>query len=175
MVPVDVLEIDGQDVPEGRLALADNPPLTVLGRQSQMNHPNGALEVVEIILCVTDEELDNFVKRYQRYLGCGVINQGVSRILQGVSRILALENARITIVAESALPALLIGEAVPPLPGFAGYTVTVRDKAATEKYLKENGFPVKETAWGDIFVPASAALGTAIIFRQQKSNNTLTQ
>jgi len=60
----------------------------------------------------------------------------------------------------------LPGEDAPPLPGFVGYVVEVRDISDTRKYIEGNGFPVIETAEGDIFVPALAALGTAIVFRQ---------
>lgn len=159
IVPIHYLEIDGEDVPEGRLAIAENPPLEILQAQAHMNHPNGAIELVEAILCVADSEIDDFTKRYRRYLGREVRTEGVTRIFD-------LDGARITIVPGSRLTNILPGEASPPLPGFAGYAVAVRDISAARKYIESNGFPVVETFVGDIFVPAFAALGTAIVFKQ---------
>ncbi|MDP4145503.1 MAG: VOC family protein [Bacillota bacterium] len=159
--PLKVLEIDGEDVPEGRLAAADMPPLEILQTQTHMLHPNGAIELVEAILCVADSELESFAERYQRYLGSDIQEGELTRSFE-------LKGARITIIAESKLDNLLPGEKVPALPGFIGYTVEVKDISHTYKYIKENGFPVRNTARGEIFVPASVALGTTIVFRQAK-------
>lgn len=161
LVPLNYLEIDGEDVPEGRLAIAENPSLDVLKAQSHMDHPNGAFELIEVVLCVADSKLDDFTKRYRRYLGQDVQMKGVKRIFD-------LNGAHITIVPESRLNDVLPGEVSPPLPGFVGYAVAVRDISATRKYIEGNGFPVVEMEDGDIFVPAFALLGTAIIFRQNR-------
>lgn len=59
------------------------------------------------------------------------------------------------------------GEAFTSSPGFAGYAVKVRDLAITRRHLESNGFPVVETARGDIFVPSASLLGTALIFTQR--------
>ena len=161
ILPLKVLEIDGEDVPEGRLAIADIPPLEILQTQTHMDHPNGAIELVEVILCVDDSEIDDFTNRYQRYLGCDAQTDGAKRIFD-------LESAQITIVPGSQLANILPGEVAIALPGFIGYVVEVRDISATRKYIEKNGFPVKETSVGDIFVPAYAVLGTAIVFRQAR-------
>ncbi|PGD42157.1 hypothetical protein COM36_33200, partial [Bacillus toyonensis] len=123
------------------------------------NHPNGATDLVESILCVDDSELDEFTRRYGRYLDCEVRTNGVTHIFN-------LEGARITIVPKSRLSELLPGEIAPPVPGFAGYAVAVSDISHTRSYLEENGLPIAETNSGDIFVPADSALGTAIVFRK---------
>lgn len=159
VIPLRVVEIDREEVPEGRLAIADNPPSEILQAQSHMTHPNGAIELIEVILCVADSELDNFTSRYQRYLGCNV------RTVETV-RFFELENARVTIVPESSMDRILPKEELPSKPGFVGYVVKVEDLLTTRKYLEDKGFPLRETPNGDIFVPSSAALGTAIVFRQ---------
>ncbi|MBY0600477.1 VOC family protein [Bacillus bingmayongensis] len=161
IVPLNYIEIDREDVPEGRLAIAENPPLEILQTQAHMNHPNGAIELVEVILCVADPELGDFIKRYQRYLGRDAQTKGVTSIFD-------LNGAYLTIVPESRLNDILPGEVTPSLPGFIGYAVAVHDISATRKFIERNGFPVVETAEGDIFVPAFASLGTAIIFRQNR-------
>ncbi|MFB9629538.1 hypothetical protein [Nonomuraea helvata] len=44
--------------------------------------------------------------------------------------------------------------------------MSVRGIAITQRFLRANDIPVTRTGPGEMFVPASAALGTAIIFRQ---------
>ncbi len=159
LIPVRYLEIDGDNVYEGRLAVAENPPSAIVEEQIPPNHPNGAMDLVESILCVNDSELDEFTRRYGRYLDYEVRTDGVTHIFN-------LEGARITIVPGSRLSELLPGEVAPPLPGFAGYAVAVSDISHTRSYLEENGLPIAETTSGDIFVPAASALGAAIVFRK---------
>lgn len=158
-VPIRLLEIDGEAVPEGRLAVAENPPLEVLHAQRHLSHPNGALDLLESVLCVADTELEDFERRYARYLARPARRDGLARVFD-------LDDARVTILPNSGLATALPGEQAPALPAFVAYAVAVRDLDATRAFLHENGFPVRSTAGGDIFVPAAAALGAAVIFRE---------
>ncbi|PGU31968.1 hypothetical protein COD66_21850 [Bacillus cereus] len=159
LIPVRYMEIDGDNVREGRLAAAENPPSAIMEEQIPPNHPNGATDLVESILCVDDAELEEFTVRYGRYLDREVQTDGVTHTFN-------LEGARITIVPGSRLSELLPGEVAPPVPGFAGYAVAVSDISHTRSYLEESGLPIAETNSGDLFVPAASALGTAIVFRK---------
>ncbi|WCQ93593.1 hypothetical protein NQZ70_06345 [Sorangium sp. Soce836] len=42
----------------------------------------------------------------------------------------------------------------------------MRDASAARMLLEANGFPLRASASGDLFVPAAAARGAAILFRQ---------
>ncbi|MEV5891369.1 VOC family protein [Nonomuraea fuscirosea] len=77
------------------------------------------------------------------------------------------EAAGVTVVAASVLGEMVPGERPAALPAFVAYAVTVRDVAAAERLLLDNGVPTVRTADGEVFVPARAALGVAIIFRQE--------
>ncbi|MFC4123252.1 VOC family protein [Nonomuraea zeae] len=71
MEPVRFLEIDGLGpglVPEGRVGLAANSPASDAAAQT-CDHPNGAVALVECVLCVAGGELDDVERRYERYLG----------------------------------------------------------------------------------------------------------
>jgi hypothetical protein len=159
VAPVRYLEIDQEPVPEGRLAIVENPPPEILRAQSHMNHPNGAIALVESLLCVADREIDSYAQRYRRYLG------GDARA-EGTARMFDLQDSRITIAPASSLGAFLPGEAAGELPAFVAYAVKVCDLPATEALLRRNGVPVALSPAGDIFVPARSALGAAVIFRQ---------
>ncbi|MFF2652624.1 hypothetical protein [Streptomyces sp. NPDC058045] len=122
-------------------------------------HPNGAVDLVEAVLCVADEELTMIQRRYATYLGRPARPRGPARVFD-------LDGAALTLVPASDLTALLPGERPTALPALVGYTVAVQHLARTRDLLHRNGLPAQDTPTGDIFVPAEAALGTAVVFRQ---------
>lgn len=161
MEPARYLEISEPDlptgrVPEGRVGFAENAPAEALDGERHTDHPNGATGLVECVLCVADQALPELERRYATYFG-QARNGQVARF----------DRANVTVVAASALAGLLPGERPAALPAFVAYTVSVRDIAATERLLRDNQVPVARTGRGEMFVPADAALGTAIIFRQE--------
>ncbi|AGN70586.1 VOC family protein [Paenibacillus caseinilyticus] len=159
LAPVRLLEIEDEQVSEGRLAFAEDQSQDTLRTRIRTEHPNGALGVAEAILCVQDGELDTYVSRYQLYLGIE------SRTEKGLS-VFDLAGGRMTIIPESRLTNLLPGETLPSLPGFVGYAVKVSNLSVTQRYLEAHEFPVIEMETGEIFVPGASLHGTALIFRQ---------
>ncbi|WP_188192326.1 VOC family protein [Nonomuraea sp. SYSU D8015] len=169
MEPVRYLEFDGSGpgrVPEGRVGLAENAAGSPHGAA---DHPNGAVELTGCVLCVADDELAEAERRYELYVGHAARRDGAVRTF-----VLGEGRAEVTLVAASGLGGLLPGEqtarsggeGAAALPAFAAYVVAVRDVAATERFLRDGGMPVGRTAAGEVFVPARAALGTAVVFRQ---------
>ncbi|MFE3455195.1 VOC family protein [Nonomuraea sp. NPDC059194] len=155
MEPVRFLEIDGTapgSVAEGRVGLAEN------AASEPGAHPNGAVGLVECVLCVDDAQMPETEARYSRYLGIAARSEGAARVFD-------LRDAAVTLVGASDLGSLLPGERAPALPGFVAYTVATRDADATERFLRDRGVALGRTAKGEIFVPADAALGVAIVFR----------
>ncbi|WP_336211772.1 VOC family protein [Nonomuraea sp. LPB2021202275-12-8] len=161
MEPVRYLEISEPDlppgrVPEGRIGFAENTPLGVLEDRQRTGHPNGATGLVECVLCVADPALPELERRFGTYFGQGAAGQ-VARF----------DQAGVTVVAASALASLLPGKRPATLPAFVAYAVSVRDLTATERLLHDNDVPITRTGRGEVFVPADAALGTAVVFRQE--------
>jgi hypothetical protein len=152
-VPIGYLELD-PDAPEGRLALAED-----LADGDRPEHPNGAVDLVEAVLAVPDAELADHVRRYERYLARPADGVGPVRTFE-------LGGDRVTLVTASGLDGVLPGERPPTLPAFAGYVVTVRRLDTVRCLLVDAGFPLRETAAGEVFVPAAAAFGAAMVFRQ---------
>ncbi|WP_324239968.1 VOC family protein [Pseudonocardia sp.] len=151
-VPIGWLELD-PDAPEGRLAVAED-----LAGAGRADHPNGALELVEVLLCVPDDELAAHTRRYRRYLDRPARDEGPLRSFE-------LDSGRITLVAASGVDGVLPGERPPALPAFAGYVVTVRRPDDVRALVAGAGFPLRTTPAGDLFVPAAAAHGAAVVFR----------
>ncbi|WP_438013870.1 VOC family protein [Sorangium sp. So ce315] len=168
MEPVRLVELDSRapeepgsaDVPEGRLAVAENPSAAVLEAQADLDHPNGAVDLVESVLCVAAATLPDVERRYEKYLGRPARADGTARAFD-------LDGSRVVLVADGDLGAILPGERAPALPAFVAYGVAVRDLEVARRLLEENGFPLKRSASGDLFVPAAAALGAAIVFRER--------
>jgi hypothetical protein len=159
-VSIGFVEIDSEPglSPEGRLALAEDGPAD--SATPLAGHPNGAVELVESVLCVADVELGDYEHRYARYLQRKARSDGPLRIFD-------LNNSRVMIVPYSALGEILPGESPPDLPAFVAYGVAVQDLSATRDLVKRAEFPVRRAPFGGFYVPAAAALGAAIIFRSE--------
>ncbi|MFE2291293.1 VOC family protein [Streptomyces sp. NPDC059452] len=163
------LELDGEGpgargrVAEGRVGVvAELDPEIQATRV--LGHPNGAVGLVDAVLCVADEELEAWQQRYGARLGRPDREVGPARVFG-----LGADGGSVTLVPASGLPAVLPGERAPVLPALVAYTVAVRDLTATRELLEKNGFGVRRaasTASGDVFVPAAEALGAAVVFRQ---------
>lgn len=128
-------------------------------------HPNGAAELVEVLLCVPSDQLPEHVERYERYLQQSGRADDRSHLFQ-------LARHRVRILGDRDVTALLPGERprrtyqgrhVDAAPAFLGYSVAVRDLTATQQLLSPH-FPIQQSAWGALFVSSSAALGTTIGF-----------
>jgi hypothetical protein len=179
MEPVRFLEFGEEGrVPEGRVGLAENTP----SQAPHTDHPNGAIGLAGCLLCVADADLAETEKRYAAYLGHAARQDGPARTFDlpsarqdGTARPWELPGAAITLVPATALADLLPGERPPGVPGFAAYTVTVRDLPAAERMLRGNGVPLGRTASGDPFVPSAEALGVAIILSQADSSEISAQ
>ena len=159
VVPVHFLELDGERIIEGRLAIAENPTAEILKRQRHLKHPNGAFELIECVLCVADTELEAFAVRYSRYIGRQARSDGSLRIFD-------LGTNRVVIAPAAALDGLFPGERACQLPAFVAYTVAVHDLASTEGLLGANGVPHSRRNASEVFVPSTWALGAAVAFRQ---------
>jgi catechol 2,3-dioxygenase-like lactoylglutathione lyase family enzyme len=158
-VPMGEIEIDREDVPEGRLAVAESPILETCEANSFPQHPNGAVDLVESILCTPDAQIQAYVERYQRYLDRPVRRDGAAHVFD-------LQESCVRLIPESWLGEILPGERAPALPAFVAYAVAVRDLGSTRRWLEDNGMDVHAEPAGGIFIPAKAALGAAVIFRQ---------
>lgn len=163
--PIRVMELSSaatdplRATPEGRLAVAELPGAPLLDAEVTPDHPNGAVALAESILCTEDALLDAVTRRYEQYLGRSARADGATRRFD-------FERSRLTLVAASGLDAILPGERPPAPVAFVAYAVAVRDADAARRLVQDNGLPVITGPSGDTFVPAAAALGTSVIFRQ---------
>lgn len=145
--------------PEGRIGVAEDAPPEILDAQTGLDHPNGAVGLVECVLSVSDGELESTADRYERYLG-------ILPERDGLTRVFVLDSGRLTITTRSALTARLPGERPRTSPALSAYVIEVNELAAAERLLRDRDIELRQTDSGEPFVPASAAHGAAIILRQ---------
>jgi catechol 2,3-dioxygenase-like lactoylglutathione lyase family enzyme len=150
---IHVLELDDADVPEGRVGVVGDLDPDIQGTRV-LDHPNGAVELVGATVCAAD--VDAVLARYETYLDRPAGSDGV----------FDLNGATLAVLSPSDLDAILPGEQPAALPAIAAYTVAVTDLAGTAEVLRGNGVPHRPTVRGDLFVPAEAALGAAVVFSQ---------
>jgi hypothetical protein len=159
------LELAGDDparpnvLPEGRIAVAESLAAELAHGADHLNHPNGAVALEEVILCVDASDLAAFEARYAKILDRDAQSFGSARVFH-------LDEGRIALVPAGSLEELVPGAVEPPTPGYAAWAVAVTDLAATAAYLDGNGISASPGAHGELVVGGPAALGTTILFRQ---------
>lgn len=156
--PIGYLELDEPSLtPEGRLAVAENPPTDVLAVQVVPDHPNGATALTEVHLSAPDADLDLIIDRYHRYLDLAARADGPSWAFE-------LEQARVVVTPVSRLPEVLPGAAArTDGPAIAGCTLTVRDLAATAEHFSSRDVSYSEHN-GRIVVTGAEAAGATLVF-----------
>lgn len=142
------------DIPEGLIQVARHRTPQYILQPRYMSHPNGAVMLTDIILCVEDP--DAYAAKYERFAGRGAERRGPLRVI-------ALPESRVSIAAADDLSQVLPGAAAPMLPFMAGCVVATEDLDATRGFLSERGVPA-EAFDGKIVVPAHAACGAAVVF-----------
>jgi hypothetical protein len=145
-------------VAEGRVGVAANIDPRFQNTR-RLEHPNGAFDLVEVVVCAATADLAAVRARYENYLGYPAHAEGATQVFD-------LDDARLVLVPDSLLAERLPGERAPALPSLVACAFAVRDIEEARELLQSNGFRLGITDSGDPFVPADAALGAAIIFRQ---------
>ena len=142
------------DMPEGLVQAAQHRTPEYILQPNLMAHPNRAVMLTEIVLCVEDP--DEYAAKYVR-----LTDQAAER--RGRARVVALPTSQVTIVAPDDLAKLILGGAPPVLPFMAGFGVACEDLDVVRRILDDRGVP-SEAVEGRIVVPAQAACGAAVIF-----------
>jgi catechol 2,3-dioxygenase-like lactoylglutathione lyase family enzyme len=142
------------DTPEGLVQAAQHLTPQYILQPRHMDHPNGAVMLTNVILCVEDP--DEYEAKYARLTGRPASRQGQARVIE-------LPTSRVMIVPPEHLGDLLPGAVPPVLPFMAGFAVSCKDLDVVRALLDQGEVP-SESIDGKIVVPARAGCGTAVLF-----------
>jgi hypothetical protein len=138
---------------EGFVCLVEQLTPELVFQPPSDGHPNGALSVSGVtVLCVNVEDA---VQRFAAYPRAEV--GGRNRVTFG--------NQEIVFLDEPALVAAFGRDTGLPVPALAGFTVTVRDIAATRTFLTGQGVAVQDSEAG-VWVHPRDACGAILRFTQ---------
>lgn len=150
------LRLPLDEMPEGTIIVIKHETPDLLWEPHLLVHPNGAVGLREITLCVAD--LDEVAPRYGRLLG-------VKPERQGERATFNLPRGRYVIVSEAELPRAVPGATAPLLPFPAAFTCSVEKLDATAALFKDNGVPHGKHD-GRLVVPAEFGGGATVMFEQ---------
>lgn len=151
-----LVRLPASEMPEGRVLLIEHLTREHLWQERYLDHPNGAVGLSELTVCVADVE--DAASRYGRMFG--VAGRGDHK-----RRAFALDDGRFVLLSESGLKSEL-GLDAPVLPFAASFTVDVADCGKARAAIEANGGSC-ETVGDALMVRPRDACGALIAFRSQ--------
>ncbi|HEY1500319.1 MAG TPA: VOC family protein [Acidobacteriaceae bacterium] len=145
--------------PEALLQIAQHQTPELVLQPRYMQHPNGAVSITEAIVCVEDP--DGVAEKYAIYTGRTQRRVGPLRVIE-------FGQARIIVVTPDALPEVLPGQAGPPPPFLAGFTVS-SDLNVTKKALTEREIDF-HIHGNRVLVNAKDGYGAGVLFENAATN-----
>lgn len=148
-----LVRLPPEETPEGRVLAIEHLTRDYLWQDRYLDHPNGAVALTELLVCVDD--MEEASRRYARYFGIPITQNGP--VAECV-----LNAGKFGLTSPAGLRDMY-GLEPPTLPFAASFTVAVSDLSQTEKLLKESGVALTER--GDrLTVSGAEAHGALVIF-----------
>lgn len=141
---------------EGRVQLCRQQTPHLLWQRRWLDHPNGAMGLAAVLLCVADPV--ETAQRYYRFTG---LEPGSAA---GGLRIETARGALILVQAERLERSLNLD--APSLPWIAGYVLESKALGAAREYLAAAGAGVISSAHGHMLVRLPAAVGGIVVFAE---------
>jgi catechol 2,3-dioxygenase-like lactoylglutathione lyase family enzyme len=152
-----LVRLPPEETPEGRVLAIQHLTPAYLWQERYLDHPNGAVALTELAVCVAD--LDEAAARYARYFGAGPVAAAGRRVF-------SLAAGRFVLTDADGLQAFY-GMAPPMLPFAASFTVAVGNIDATAAWLDRNGVSSANSG-GRLVVSAAGAHGATIVFQPEE-------
>jgi hypothetical protein len=150
-----VVRVPPGTMAEGRIQFCAHHTPELLWQQRWLDHPNGAIGLNGVMLCVADPA--QAAARYVRFTGltAGRGNDG--------SHVIATARGRLTFVDAESIRQRF-GIEPPAMPWIVGAAVASDDVARTRKFLADRGVACHASENGGFFVMLPAALGGLMTF-----------
>jgi catechol 2,3-dioxygenase-like lactoylglutathione lyase family enzyme len=140
--------------PEALVQIAQHLTPELVFQPRYMRHPNGALRITKVFVCVDDPDV--VANQYRREFG-GSVSQS------GRARTVTLSAARAVIADVQGMKDLLPECPVPATPCLAGFVVGVASAQVVSDFLRANGLEHRQHC-GGVLIPPQEAAGSVVIF-----------
>jgi len=149
-----VVRVPPGTMPEGRIQFCRHDTPELVWQQRWIAHPNGAVALTGVILCVADPQ--EAARRYARFAGL------LAQVADGVWRLTTARGYLVFVNPEQLGRRLEI--APPALPWIAGCVLRSGDIAATGEYLRQSKLPVRPLGGRWLLVKAPPEAGGIVVF-----------
>ena len=139
---------------EGRINIIQHHTPDYLWQPRLLNHPNRAVALREVVVCVDDPR--EAAERYRRILG-------ISPVRVGHTVRLDMAQGSFVLVNPGNLPNIVPADVPPVVPFIAAFSVATDALDVTRRHLETSDIPF-EMAKGNLVVSASEACGTILLF-----------
>jgi len=151
------IHVDRDRFPEAKLIFIDHLTRDVLWQPHLLDHPNGAVALAEVALCVKD--LDETCGRLSRLFGTQP-----EEVRPG-GKVFHLSRGNVYVITETRLQEW-VGISPPAMPYVAGFGIAVKDLDATRDYLASRGVPTTDHPYPALWVPPENTCGPIVTFSQ---------
>lgn len=152
------MAIDASVHPEAHMIFIQHMTRDVLWQPHLLAHPNGAVSMLEVGICVAD--LADASARFARLLGAEA-----REAMPGVN-LIDLARGRVYLMSEAGLEGWIPGIEPPALPWVATFGVGVGDLAATEAFLTGQGLHTQRHPYPALWLAPEQTLGPVVSFIQ---------
>lgn len=146
--------------PEAKIVFIEHLTRELLWQPEWMEHPNGALSLEEVALCV--EDVDSVSMKYSRLL-----NSIPTFPMTGVAQF-KLSKGKVYIVNPLALAKWVPGASPPAVPSVFGVGFSVRDLDETKRVLDTNRVVYQSHPYPGIWVHPEITGGAVVSFMQSE-------
>ena len=144
--------------PEGRYIIIEHQTPEVIWQPDLMEHPNGAVGLVELVFCANRE--DGTLQRLSAIAGEPVTEETLRASI-------ALSGGGVlSVMAPAAFAARFAGAMTSSTPAIAAAVVAVNSLQRLRRVLSDSGVPFVVAEDGTIWVPAEHANGGVLAFRE---------
>ena len=151
------IHVDRANFPEAKLIFIDHLTPEVLWQPHLLSHPNGAVALAEVALCV--EDLDETCGRLSR-----LFDQQPKEVMPG-GKVFNLSRGNVYVITEARLKDW-VGVTPPAMPYVAGFGVAVKDLDATRDFLAARDIPTKDHPYPALWVAPEHTCGPVLTFSQ---------
>jgi hypothetical protein len=150
--------VDRAVIPEAKLIFIEHVTPDVIWQPHLMDHPNGAVKLAEVALCVPDRA--DTCARFNKLLG------RAPKDLNPEFSAYEMERGRVYVLSEKGMQSWAPGVTPPASPYVAGFGFEVTDLAATKTFLEGQGVTYQDHPYPAIWVGPEYTKGPVVSFIQ---------